>query len=443
MFCGVLAASASAERFKVVPERAYADWLAEQPDVLTNGILDHVSPSDALAGSIIASPERGEPDYYFHWVRDAALTMITLGEAGHHGQLRAPHVERLFKDYANLSRIHLSTAPHPGMAKFHVDTGRPYLGPWCQPQNDGPALRAVALTGFALDHLDRGGGSYVRTQLYDGKLPTDTIIKKDLEFIAHHWREISCDLWEETWGDHFYNRMVQRKALIEGAKLADRLNDHAAATFYRAEAAAIARALEHHWDPGVGLIRATLNRGEGVAKEHDLDTAVVLGLLHGQTNDGVFALTDPRVLASVAKMSKVFADLYPINQSGPGVGIGRYKEDTWNKVRGAQGNPWYLLTAAFAQYYFRAAAETSDAGQAASLFELGEGYLRRVHHHAREGGYRILDEQFDRHDGRMSSAPDLTWSYAEVLEATWARRAALARLTTPASACAKALELVE
>lgn len=435
LLSGLCAVPVLAERFPAVPAQSFEVWVDTQPPRLIDAILDHVSPGDALAGAVIASPERGEPDYYFHWVRDAALTMITIGEAGPHGRLGEAHVERLFKNYAALSRIHQASAPHPGMAKFHVDSGRPYLGPWCQPQNDGPALRALALTGFALTHLGRSDGHYVRTQLYDGKLPTDTVVKRDLEFVAHHWREPSCDLWEETWGDHFYTRMVQRKALVEGARLADRLGDSAAAKFYRGEARAIASELEKHWDPNVGLIRATLNRGEGIAKEHDLDSAVVLGLLHGHTADGVFDLDDPRVLASVEKMAQVFKDLYPINRAGPGIGVGRYKEDTWNKVRGAYGNPWYLLTAAFAQVYFRAAAGASDSARAAELYQTGESFLRRIHHHAHEGGYRILDEQFDRFDGHMSSAPDLTWSYAEVLEATWAREDARRRLTRGARSC--------
>ncbi len=120
----------------------------------------------------------------------------------------------------------------------------------------------------------------------------------------------------------------------------------------------------------------------------------------------------------------------------PGVLYGRYPGDTY-----AGGNPWVLTTAALAQLFYRAAAYTLDhalpdaatanmwaaalgvdslpsdrAGQAALFLRAGDSVMLRLREHVKaDGGH--LDEQLDRSTGVQCSAEDLTWSYAEVLNA--------------------------
>jgi glucoamylase len=85
------------------------------------------------------------------------------------------------------------------------------------------------------------------------------------------------------------------------------------------------------------------------------------------------------------------------------VPIGRYPEDTYSGEDGrGEGNPWFLLTNAFAELYMK-------VGQV----DKARGFLRRVRFHS--GGGPSLSEQFNRHTGTMQSAHDLTWSYASVL----------------------------
>jgi len=57
-------------------------------------------------------------------------------------------------------------------------------------------------------------------------------IKTDLEYVAHNWQESSFDLWEESNGDNFFTKMVQRKAMIDGAAFATKMGDTGAANFY-------------------------------------------------------------------------------------------------------------------------------------------------------------------------------------------------------------------
>lgn len=86
------------------------------------------------------------------------------------------------------------------------------------------------------------------------------MIKTDLEYISHHWREPCFDLWEEVWGHHFFTRLLERTALVEGAALATRLEDAGAARWYLEQSRALGDELLLHWDPGRNHLVATLDQ---------------------------------------------------------------------------------------------------------------------------------------------------------------------------------------
>src|SRR5207237_562886 len=131
-----------------------------------------------------------------------------------------------------------------GEPKYEVD-GTIFTGPWGRPQNDSPAIRAVALLHFAETLLSEGRADIVRDLLYNGELPARTVVKADLEYVAHHWSDLSFDAWEEVKAkSHFFNAMMQRRALLEGARLARAMDDHAAANFYLGQAGKIEAQLE-------------------------------------------------------------------------------------------------------------------------------------------------------------------------------------------------------
>lgn len=74
----------------------------------------------------------------------------------------------------------------PGEPKYEVN-GDVYKGPWGRLQNDGPALRASTLIRFAIAYLAKGGNIDRIKELYDGKYPAQTVVKVDLEYVAHRW----------------------------------------------------------------------------------------------------------------------------------------------------------------------------------------------------------------------------------------------------------------
>jgi glucoamylase len=322
----------------------------------------------------------------------------------------------------------------------------------------------LTLIHFSNSLIQRGQIDVVRRNLYDGLIPADTVIKADLEYVAHHWNDLSFDLWEEVKGHHFYTRMVQRRALIEGALLADELGDSAAAGFYRQQAQLISIEIEKHWSSSQQILLATLdaqNQPGCRSKDSGLDVAVVLGALHGCVGDGFLCPGSDQVLITAERLRSAFDGIYRINQvaqnrAGEAVGsaIGRYPEDCYDGVttNGTAG-AWFLATHAFAELYYRAAHEWQAlgsfqvttpkydlirrAGVAVALGEtitssdprfaqilsglqaLGDAELRRSMLHSDAQG--SMSEQMNGVSGYMQSARDLSWSYSSFLTAVWAR----------------------
>lgn len=405
-------------------------WLKTQERISTEKLIANISPTDGSRGAVIASPERSSPNYYYHWVRDAALTMdVVLDLYDRAAKSEKSALREVIVDYLRFSRGNQLTLTKTGMGepKFNVD-GTAFDGDWCRPQNDGPALRAVTLTRFARRLLDEGDVAFVRSEIYDGKIPTESVVKADLEFVAHHWRKKNCDIWEEVEGDHLYTRLAQHRAMEEGAALATELGDSGAAHFYRVQAAEIRVELAKHRDTARGLLIPTLNRSGGLeTKTSDIDSQVILGVLHGS---GI-SITDPVTISTLKIHTDTFANLYAINAmpGARGVAIGRYPEDTYSGGSEKRGHPWVLITAGFATAHYTLAAAASGSGdfvKARAEVARGDEFMERVRLHANPDG--SLSEQMHRDSGYMISARDLTWSHAEVIRAAHARSAVISTL---------------
>jgi len=440
-------------------------WLGPQAAKSVQGLFLNISPPGAALGAVSASPSRQDPDYYYHWVRDSSLVMgvvLDLYEGSSSVQDRDFILKTMeqYVDFSRLNQITPNLSGGVGEPKYNVN-GTAFTGEWGRPQNDGPALRAVTLIRFAKLLLAAGNQeSYVRSKLYDGFIPSESLIKTDLEFVSHHWRESCFDLWEDTKGIHFYARMVQRRALVDGAELADLLGDGRAAIWYRSQAQAIEVEILKHWDSERGYFVETLSWDGGNSnKASGLDVAVVLGVLHGRTSDGFLSPGNDLVVATAEKLREVFKNSYAVNQNpGMGTAIGRYPEDSYDglAVGVRPGNPWVLSTFAFAELNYRIAQEWGaqgrvdvtalnlpylravlgdsalgkrwlrsgarlERGQAdfdllmSRIRETGDSYMTRVKYHTPRDG--ALAEQFNRDTGFMQGARDLAWSYASFITA--------------------------
>ena len=318
---------------------------------------------------------------------------------------------------------------------------------------------------FANDYLADGGSlQTVKQKIYDSAtFPASAPVMKDLLFVAKNWSSPSFDLWEEESSDHFYTRMVQRRALVMGANFATKMGDSATSATLSSAATALTATLSQFWDPN----REILLYEYGPVlhdKSSYLDIAVILGVIHGYAGDGVYGYTNDEVMSSALRISTSFIDIYPIanvtkDSAGLtlGIPVGRYPEDVYNGT-GTQengGNPWYLCTAAMAQYMYATASEYNGAGSItvtnvslpfftyftpkANLAEgqtygydsqafrkavngmegWGDAFMRRIKYHTPSDGH--LAEEINRNTGAAQGAADLTWSYASVLTAAFAR----------------------
>lgn len=414
-------------------DQEFTNWLKNESLVSENKLLQAMSQPDTAAGAVIASPSRQKPDYYFHWVRDAALSIdvvIDLYTRTQNSDYKK-HFEQKIINYIAFSTSNQRSDALTGVGepKFYVD-GQPYNLPWGRPQNDGPALRALALIKYAKIKISQGDTEWVRRTLYDSQYPSQSLIKTDLEYVSAHWAEASFDLWEEVLGDHFFTLVSQKAALEQGAWLAQTLGDNGASDWYLKQAQQIAFKLNSFYDSPQSYILTTLNQAGGMgSKTSNLDTAVLLGLLRSNNQHIDFNWSHPKILGSVQALTDVFARLYPINQQfkSPGVAIGRYPEDVYDGDAFQGGNPWVLTTLAVAETYYELARWTAlhakDQKQAQNYFDLADSFFKRVQLHANSDG--SLSEQINRFNGYMVSAVDLTWNYASVLTTAWARERAL------------------
>ncbi|NBX77047.1 MAG: hypothetical protein EBQ92_10870 [Proteobacteria bacterium] len=351
-------------------------------------------------------------------------------------------------DYVEFSRLNQMTptpSGGPGEPKFNVD-GSAFVGPWGRPQNDGPALRALTLIRFARSLVAESKSDEIRR--------IGSIIKYDLEFVSHHWREACFDLWEEIKGQHFYTLLNQYQSMVEGSSYLTLLGDTGAAEWYQKQAEEMKVELNKFWDSRHNHLISTRNRVGGIDyKKSNLDSSVLLGVLHANTSD-IFSVDDPKVEATVLRLKQTFKTLYSINQSGPaGVAIGRYPEDKYDGYSShGDGNPWILITNGFAEYYYRlgkmylkrkriivtpsnkeffrdlgfdfsVGVIDKSSRTFTSLIERlqteGDEYLTRVKYHLDSDGQ--MSEQMNRWSGFLQGARDLTWSYASFLTALESR----------------------
>ena len=121
-------------------------WIASETSLSTTYMMRNVSPPGAAAGSVIASPSQSNPDYYYHWIRDASITMDAVVNlyVTTSGATRTQYYNTLL-DYVDFSRRNQMT-PNPsgnpqdtglGEPKFNVD-GSAFTGSWGRPRTTAP-----------------------------------------------------------------------------------------------------------------------------------------------------------------------------------------------------------------------------------------------------------------------------------------------------------------
>ncbi|KAJ9211490.1 CAZyme family GH15 and CBM20 [Paecilomyces variotii] len=430
-------------------------WLATESPYALQGVLANIGPdgadaSGASSGIVIASPSKSNPDYFYTWTRDAALTLKCLVDTFIAGNT---DLQSTIQNYIS-AQAYLQTVSNPsgdlstgglGEPKFNVDETA-FTGSWGRPQRDGPALRATAMIAYAKWLIANGETSLADSIIWP-------IVQNDLSYVTQYWNSTGYDLWEEISGSSFFTTAVQHRALVEGNSLAEQLG-HTCSNCI-SQAPQVLCFLQSYWTGSYVLANFGSSRS-------GKDANSLLGSIHtfdpdAGCDDSTFQPCSARALANHKVVTDSFRSVYSINSGiaqGQAVAVGRYPEDTYQG-----GNPWYLCTFAAAELLYDALYQWNRAGEL-TITDVSLAFFQDIYSDAAVGTYQsssttysdivaavrtyadgymdiaqkytpssgALAEQFSRSDGTPLSADDLTWSYAALLTAAARRNA-----TVPAS----------
>lgn len=326
-------------RISSQPPQPLESWLEQERPIALQGILDNIGPTGSKAtgakpGIIIASPSKSDPDYFYTWTRDSALTIETLVEE--FAASKSPELERIIQDYISAQAI-LQGVENPsgglcsgglGEAKFTVNLTA-FTGDWGRPQRDGPALREIALSAYARHMMSEGKYSTVSSAIWP-------IVQNDLSYVTQYWNLSTFDLWEEVKGASLFTTAMQYRALVQGSKLAHDLGhscDHCAS-----QAPQILCLLQSYWHDSYILSNTDTSRsGKDL---NSILTSTHMFDLEAGCDSVTFQPCSDKALANHKVVTDSFRPVYAINKdipTGVGVTVGQYPEDVY-----MGGNPWYF-----------------------------------------------------------------------------------------------------
>lgn len=348
-------------------------------------------------GSVIASADsdmlqHGRDTYSYVWPRDAAYAAMALDKAGD------SNVARRFFEFCN------ETVSDDGyfMHKYRPDKS---IGsswhPWIRDgkpelpiQEDETALVIYALWR----HYELSRDLEFVESVYN------SLIKKAADFMVgfrHSETALpypSYDLWEEKYGISTFTSSAVYGALVAAGKFARLLGKNDSAQVYETAAAEIRRAILKYLYSDVAKTFSKLvevGRNGKLSFDETLDMSSIYGIY----KFGVADAQDERVVNSI---KAVEGRLLVKTSVG---GIPRYAGDQYYRtVYDVPGNPWFVTTLWFAQYYIAAAKSEKD-------LEPVKRWLSWTVRFAFPSG--ILSEQIHPYTGAQLSAAPLAWSHAE------------------------------
>eukprot|EP00871_Galdieria_phlegrea_P003564 jgi/Galph1/4208/GphlegSOOS_G2809.1 len=460
-------------------------WLPKELKRSFEGIFYNIDPPGGIPGSVTAADSKYQPDYYYNWIRDAAITMdvvVTLYERATE-ESEINRLEKILKDYVHYNYIIQRTSNPTGNLTTGGLGAAHYLlngsaCPWCSVENDGPALRAVAIMR---EYLRRHGDiSYIKQWIFNNETtPPTTVTRADLDYIAKVWPDPCCGPWETFFVVHFWNQLLIRKALLQGVEFAKMLGYDHASMYYEMQAKELTNNMSKFISKDFGVVLESIDAPRNTIHETFMDTSTILAVLYGYDDDGFYAPDNPYIMNTANLLRLIYRDEFPVNRrksQEEGVLYGRFPDDNYDGIatgNGVKGNPWFLCTLGMARYYFELASryaqletlkiesewmlpllrylssryKTPTMPEMAPLpsMDLNVGHtlqktqlcsfsdallkeanqiLYTVYKHVPESG--MLTEEINRYTGFEQGAKNLTWSYDTFVTAVWSREKSLA-----------------
>jgi glucoamylase len=327
--------------FSIDKQTPVDEWLEYERPLALNGIVDNIGPSGSKAtgarrGVVIASPSKWNPDYFYTWTRDSALTIAALMDeivsdltrellgTVHDCILAQRSLQRRTNPSGNLTTGGL------GEAKFNVDLTA-FTGDWGRPQRDGPALRAIAVSKYARHMFSKDSTNTANALIWPD------IIEPDLSYVKKNWNVSTFDLWEEVKGFSFFTTAMQYRSLVQGDRLAREIGRDCDECI--SQAGQVLDFLQTYWN-GTNIIANTAGGRSGKDLNSILASVHMFEPEHG-CDAVTFQPCSDRALANHKVVTDSFRSVYAINKefpAGVGVAVGRYPEDIY-----MGGNPWFVL----------------------------------------------------------------------------------------------------
>ncbi|KAM0283158.1 hypothetical protein ACHAQH_002640 [Verticillium albo-atrum] len=430
-------------------------WIQQELPIARAQLLCNIGPNGCnsagvASGLVIASPSKSDPDYFFHWTRDAGLVfkaIIDLFVENYDAGLQQ-NIQNFIIGQAKLQTVgnpsgSFSSGAGLGEPKY-LANGAQFTGEWGRPQRDGPALRAIALIKYSKWLIANGYTSTANTVVWP-------IIRNDLAYVTQYWNQTGFDLWEEVQGSSFFTIASQHRSLVEGAALAQQLGQ--TCNGCAGIAPQILCFQQRFWNPSQGYVVSNINGG---SYRNGKDANSILTSIHNfdpvlGCDASTFQPCSDRALSNHKVVTDSFRSIYGINNGkaqGQAVAVGRYPEDSYYG-----GQPWYLNTFAAAEqlydaiYVWKRSSSISVTSVSLPFFQAlipgistgtyasgsttynniistvstyADGYIDVAATYIPSGGN--IAEQYNRNTGQPLSARDLTWSYASFLTVAQRRR---------------------
>lgn len=473
-------------------DEEFNQWLNEQADVSFHRILQNIGgvgilDSSVAPGAVIASPSKENPNYFYQWVRDAAITVNSLTE---YLQDNGPEcnsdisknlflaIESYIANNYKLQRLDNKSGTWEsldglGEPKFMADSTT-FDDHWGRPQRDGPGLRVIAITNYINFLLDNNMDFSHPELLTNMKHVYENIIKPDLTYIMLNWNENGFDLWEEVDSIHLFTALTMLKALKAGIKVSNHFDDKDFGLKLRLSFTALRMYIllesgfKNSEIPYLIETPSLILQG----KRCGLDIASILATLRAHDMDDPtdfidipFSVDDSAVLSTLAALVGDMKFRYPINhQNGSfskGFALGRYPEDLYDGLGISEGNPWFISTATASELLYKMIYFLYDRNEdlviSREQLPFFSTFINIDPNTTAQkiimpyGSQAFIDttlslmqyadsflevirqhvdadghmsEQFNRYTGYMEGAKDLTWSYGSFWSAVrWRMRA--------------------
>jgi len=338
---------------------------------------------DSKPGMIIASISENNPNYIFHWTRDASIIYkVIINEFIKNNQMK--YFEYIINYIDN--EYYLQSINNLGEPKFNID-GSNFRGEWGRPQNDGPALRGLNMIKL-YDYFIKLNYKTLANNII---LP---IIQNDIIYISENINSPCFDLWEEIYGFHFYTLIVQCKFVKEYNYLAHKYNFQKYHIFDELKSKINIHLRNNQ-------IISSFDVNDNIIREYD--TSVFLGLCHIDFDTDIVNYKTKDFLKYSEEIISIFKNEYKINNNDECIFLGRYPNDNY-----FGGNPWIITTLGFLQFLRK--IKLNVINNIDKDYFINNIYSKILF----LDNDLNLAEQLDKNTFNMISAKNLTWNYAEL-----------------------------